>query len=577
MQADRRYSDDLSAVAGSPAERASEAGPDGGRGPARVRRWRAAALCTLGALGGVALFAVLLRISDTVPVTSDAANNVLQAQDLLHGNLLLHGWIIGDATYYTFELPVFALTAAIFGVGSVVPHVASVVVYLLVIASAIALARIGSRGLAAAVRTGIVLAILAIPLVYASGVALLIEKPDHTGTAAITILAFIVIEKWAGRRYTAPLLCLLLVAGQFGDATVLYVTVPAIVLVSGYRLVATRRLRTADGAVLLAAAASVPLEMALHSLTQHAGGFLMVAPNTRLAPASQLAANYHLTVHGLLLTFGALTGPNAHLGAVGAALGFAAMAAAVYGFGRVVVTWTGATRAEQLLCVAIVINIAAYLFSTLPVVNNAREMVFVLPAGAVLAARSLSRGPVVAGRRAWTALAAAAALMLVPLAAAAVQPAAQQYETPLAAWLEAHNLRYGVAAYWNSSAVTVISHGDIMVRSVVSRHGRMAANDWETKWDWYYPSDHAATFAIADPSLPPGTPQGPNVITVADFEQAFGQPVATHQVAGQTIMIYNKNLLDEVTPALPLPTASGHRALHGGHQRAVPTSASQHT
>jgi hypothetical protein len=569
MQADRHYSGDVSAVAGRPAAPQPVAGSPGDRGPARLRRWQAAAIWSLAA---IAMFAILLRISYAVAVTSDAANNVLQASDLLHGNLLLHGWIIGDATYYTFELPVFAVTEAIFGVGSVVPHVASAVVYVLLIGCAIALARIGSRGREAAVKTGIVLALLSIPMVYASNVAVLIEKPDHTGTAAITLLSFILIEKWAGRRYLAPLLCLLLIAGQFGDATVLYVTVPAIVLVSLYRIVAARKIRSADGTVLLAAAVSVPLELLARSLVQHAGGYLMVAPHTKLAPTSLLGANFHFTVHGLVLLFGGLTGVSAWLGTAGAVLGFVAMAAAVYGFGRVAGTWTKATRAEQLLCVAIVLNIAAYLFSTIPVASNPREMVLVVPAGAVLAARGLGRRRMVAGRPAWAALAAAAALTIVPMAAAAVQPPAAQVETPLIAWLKAHGQRYGVAGYWNASAVTVISHGDIMVRSVVRRRSGMAANDWETKWDWYYPSVHTATFAIAAPPLPPGVAQNVNYITTTDFEQAFGQPAAIYRVAGQLVMIYNKNLLDLVRPALAPPTALGHQAHHTGHAQAGPAA-----
>jgi len=57
-------------------------------------------------VGALALFALYLRISFTGHVTSDGANNALQAWDMWHGHLLLHGWIMGDATYYTFELPV---------------------------------------------------------------------------------------------------------------------------------------------------------------------------------------------------------------------------------------------------------------------------------------------------------------------------------------------------------------------------------------------------------------------------------------------------------------------------------------
>src|SRR5271169_2849675 len=71
---------------------------DRGTHPA-VRRWWAAA-AWVG--GGVALFAFFLRISLSGRVDSDGVNNALQAWDMLHGNVLLHGWLIGDATFYFF-------------------------------------------------------------------------------------------------------------------------------------------------------------------------------------------------------------------------------------------------------------------------------------------------------------------------------------------------------------------------------------------------------------------------------------------------------------------------------------------
>src|ERR1700677_894877 len=80
----------------------------------RASRYRLA-MALAWAAGAAGVFVLFLRISLTMRVDSDAANNALQAWDLLHGHLLLHGWLIGDATYYTFELPLIALVEAIFG------------------------------------------------------------------------------------------------------------------------------------------------------------------------------------------------------------------------------------------------------------------------------------------------------------------------------------------------------------------------------------------------------------------------------------------------------------------------------
>src|SRR5580658_9664647 len=170
------------------------------------RHWWAAAAWIAGAL---ALVAVLVRISYSSPVNSDAANNTLQAWDMLHGNLLLHGWIIGDATYYTFELPVYAITESVLGLHSVVPHVDSAIIYVVIAALAVVIAKANSRGLAAWTRGGVVITVVAAALMTPAGVSIVLEKPDHTGTSAIFLLCFLLIDRFPSRRFTAPLILLI--------------------------------------------------------------------------------------------------------------------------------------------------------------------------------------------------------------------------------------------------------------------------------------------------------------------------------------------------------------------------------
>jgi hypothetical protein len=45
---------------------------------------------------------------------------------------------------------------------------------------------------------------------------------------------------------------------------------------------------------------------------------------------------------------------------------------------------------------------------------------------------------------------------------------------PLAAWLKAHALRYGIAGYWDASAVTLQSGNQVQVRAVASTNGQVA-------------------------------------------------------------------------------------------------------
>ena len=218
-------------------------------------RWTAAAAWTGAA---VVLFAFFLRISWGARVDSDGANNALQAWDMVHGHLLLHGWHIGDATFYFFELPLNGITALLFGLGDTALHVASALAYLIVAGFAAALAVLDSRGPARAARCAIVVAVLAAPLLFVPQVWVLLEEPDHIGTAVFMLAPILLIDRAPGRRFTAPLVGVILAAGQFSDLTVRYVAVPAIVLVCLYRVLATRKLRSADLAIAVAAVVSVP-------------------------------------------------------------------------------------------------------------------------------------------------------------------------------------------------------------------------------------------------------------------------------------------------------------------------------
>ena len=78
--------------------------------PARLRArlyWAGGA-----ALAAAVLMACYLRIAGTVPMTSDGAGNAIEGWDMFHHDLLLHGWWVTDVSFYTTELPQYALVEA---------------------------------------------------------------------------------------------------------------------------------------------------------------------------------------------------------------------------------------------------------------------------------------------------------------------------------------------------------------------------------------------------------------------------------------------------------------------------------
>ena len=499
-----------------------------------ARCWWAAAAW---AGGGLALFAFFLRMSLGSLVDSDGANNALQAWDMLHGHILLHGWMVGDATFYFFELPLNATTELLFGMGNLAIHAASALTYLIVAVLAAALAVTGSRGPARAARCAVVVTLLAAPLLTKSSVLLLLEDPDHIGTSAFLLASFLLIDRAPGRQFTAPLLCVILCAGQLSDLTVRYVAVPSVLVVCGYRVLAARKLRSGDAALVVAAAASVPLESLIRVAMLHMGAYSMVAPKARLAPIRLWPHNADVTWLNIRLLFGSIVAPDTRLGSVGAAFGLACLLAAVFGVARVVWTWRTASRAEQLLCAAIIFNTGTYLVSVMPLPGGSHEVAVVLPCGAVLAARACVPARLTGTRRAGLAVTATALAALVPLAAAATQPPLRPATAPLAAWLEVHGLTYGIAGYWDASVVTLQSGERVQIRAVDVRNKNIFVPGWETNFLWYNESRHDARFVIADHDgrYPAGA-----------FERHFGKPVATYRVANWLVLIYPTNLLRQL-------------------------------
>jgi hypothetical protein len=523
-------------------------------GPA-AGRWRTVA-AWIG--GGLVLAVFSLRISLSHPVNADGANSALQAWDMLHGNYTLHNWVLGDATYYTFDLPVIAITQIFLGLHTITSYVAAALTYLIVVACAVALAVTDSRGPARAARCGVVVAVMAAPLL--ANVLTPLGQPDHTGTSAIMLVAFLLIDRFPGRRFTSPLLCAILCLGQIGDGTIRFVAVPVIVVVSVYRVLAARKILIGDSAIAVAAVASVPLTTVVRAWMLRLGAYSMIAPKTSLSPAAQWSHHAVLALRHIRMLYGTIVVPGAPLGGVGTVFGLACLLAAAFGFGRVAWTWRTARRAEQLVCVAIVANVGAYIFSTIPGPTNNYELVAVLPCGAILAARGLVPGRIAGRRPARVVVAVAGLAALLPLTAAATMPSAAQRTAPLAAWLEAHGLRYGIGWYWDASMVTVQSAGQVQVRAVSAVPQGIGAYDWETDAAWYDPSQHDATFVVAPLS------HQQDWFTAAIYND-FGRPAATYRTAGVLILVYRKNLLSQLLPALPLQAA-----ISRGQAAGVPAS-----
>ena len=197
---------------------------------------------TLFVGAGLALFATYLRQAQTVRILSDGGSIALQAHDILHGNVLLHGWTTADLSFYTTEVPQYALVELAHGLNADVVHIAAAMSYTLLVLAAALLARGHATGREGAVRMLIAAGIMLAPSL-GTGSATLLSNPDHTGTQVWLLVIWLVLDRARPRWWVPVLIAVLLAWVQVGDTLVLYEGVVPLVIVCAIRAYPTYRLR----------------------------------------------------------------------------------------------------------------------------------------------------------------------------------------------------------------------------------------------------------------------------------------------------------------------------------------------
>ena len=513
-------------------------------------------LAAAGAVLVVALlFLAYLRMSRTYPENSDESNDLLMAWDMLHGNVLLHGWYLSDVSFITTELPQYALLVWLFGLHTDTAHIAAAMTYTLVVIFSVLLARGRVHRREARLRMLLTAGLMFAPQLGV-GVFVLLLSLGHIGTAVPLLLTWLVIDRCPPRPWVPVLVGLLLTWVLIADSLVLLVGVVPLVAVCALRVSRdlARRQDTSVQAVLRARWYELSLAVAAiaaQGLASLAGRLLLRAYihplGYQLAPVHTWPRHAWVTAKGLLALFGAKPeGPPAAMAfALLHLAGVALVAWAVLRVARRFLSWPD--MISQILLVAMVLNVVAYVPSTLANASdlNAREFAVVLPFGAVLAGRTLAASLQAGLRRRPRAVALLAGALLACYGAglgyAAAQPSVPPMNARLAAFLAAHHLTSGIGGYWESSVVTVGSNGAVTIRAVASLP--LAPYPWEAKRSWYDPGSNRANFLVTSNGHGFFNHWRPKRAAQA----ALGRPVRTYHTGHYTVYVYDKNLLAELS------------------------------
>jgi hypothetical protein len=532
----------------------------------------------------VVLFVAYLRMSGTYAATSDGADQALQGWDMLHGNWLLRGWTLGDVTYYTTEIPQYALAEAFRGLGADVVHIAGAATYTLLVLAVGLLARgraTGREGLARlAVGAGIMLA----PQ-FGNATHLLLSQPDHLGTQLPVLLVFLLLDR-APRRWYVPVAAGAVLAWVIvADRVALLTAVVPLAVVCGARvlLAVLRRRRSLASQwyelslVAASALSYAAAEVAVRLIGALGGYRVTPVASATLAHLHTFPRRFVVAFEGILNMYGGdffhisdnspfgpgLGGLPLAAGVALAVVHLAGVALAVWGFFRAFRHFFDpGDLVSPVLATAITINIAAYSVSIVSArVWDAREILAVLPFGAVLAGRMVAGSLAGVPRRLKPALACAFACVLAcylaGLGYGAAQSPVPDSEQAVIPWLEAHHLTSGLGTYVEANLLTLDSGGRVAIREVAWRSGGDAPRFFETKASWYDPRHSYANFILTNSAEHWGMDGGPNRLIGLIPRSAVaalhaGPPAHVYHYKTFTIMVWNHNLLDNLdsTPSI---------------------------
>jgi hypothetical protein len=489
--------------------------------------------------------------------------------------VLLHGWYLTDVSFYTTELPQYALLEIFFGVHANTAHIAAAMTYTLVVLLAVLLARGGFTSRAAVIRLLITAGILVAPQLGV-GVTALVLTVGHIGTAVPVLLILLLLDRApqsSSRGDPSPrtplgrvpvLTGLGLAWVLVADELVLIVAVVPLALVCALRVAeaAVRERSVSRGlaarryelSLIAAAGVAAGLAWIAERVLRALGGYTL-NPVPFTFTLHHITANLH-SLWAVPQIFGA-----DYRGLAGGPYYTALLhmvSLAVVGLALLLLAWrffAGAALVDQVLGVAIVANLVLFVVTSAGS-EGPHEIAVVAPFGAALAARMLAgqarqpagdpqapaartgRAP---ARRARAVAGLAGLVVLLGylggLAHDVVQPASPPAFAPVASWLQAHHLRYGLGGYWESNIVTVQTDGQVKVRALLKP--TLAPDLWLAQPAWYDPAGQQANFVVL--SSTPGFMN--NWEPRALISKYFGRPARVYNFGPYTVMVWNRNLL----------------------------------
>lgn len=453
-------------------------------------------------------FFILLVFAHT-PIDSDYSNLVLEANDMLHGNVFLKDWTLTGISFVTTDLLYFIAGAFFFGVDIKTYVAAATAMFLmLVLTGSLLVCESGKK------RTLRVLALVAIagfPCFWLTE-----NVRAHTGSVVWCLLGLYLLEK-AGKapRRSAVLYCLsivvfaLSVAGDSVSLLIVILPVLLVALVNGLRgYVREGRIARSDRNAFVVSLTSIAGGLALDKLYFLIGG---ANKNTFLEGKTfePFEKYYDKLCIYLKSLFGLFDAGFEGQRLLSLHTVFFFLRSCIILFGLVIIVRTVIDYIRRKECdhINLILSIGFLFISLIFIITNvtidvygSRYIAYSPVAFAVMivrfSAKKIQEFDDLRLRRLLGCVAVALCCCLavdgaLPLPDAKIER--NQDVVGLLGTLEEHGLKNGYGGYWDSSVTTVHSNDNLSVRAIHTTPDVVQKFDWFCKGEWY---DEYADFVV---------------------------------------------------------------------------------
>lgn len=522
------------------------------------------ALALSGLIFVVLEIAFLLNQSKMTPVNSDGVQNVMEISSILHGNILLKGWVLPSDNFYLSDNFYFLATRLLLGKTIAAIYTATFLIYLTVVLTAAGIVLISTRDIRSRViGLGAVVFYLGAPGSDGLGPVVFVGA-QHIAELAFCLLAWLAlgaVQTATCRRRVVQSAVLYAIAGfvlfvSDPIGTVVFF-LPTLIGLSLAFLTDAGRRRVHGGLIGLTIVMFVGARLFLATIPA-LGGFATASDfSLYFVNPADLGKNAEGLFFGLLNLSGAyfLGEPMQRATTIVSLIRLAGLGLVM--FATIAAIRRGTTRQTGwnlplVVALAVLFDVAACLFSAsftvyLPysVLRGGSSVRYLTPAilfGGLLVAlelpRMLDRVAMPELRRAGGGVLAIGAVAATGLyfAQGVAQwgdksAMAQSPAKAVGTWLLDHGLTHGVGTYWDASIVTAVSGEQVVVRAVANYRGHPLPYNYISDDRWYNP-DNRPQFIIYNSN---------NQFEIDEnlIKEKYGQPMDTKFIDGYVVDILN--------------------------------------